>query len=208
MRYVKDSHPTLRTEHLSENARLFATREDMLSSFDLGPAPKLAEVGVALGNFSEFMIKKYNPSKFVAIDIFKMHEIDIHWGVPKEQTLGGLKHLDFYKNRFANYAHIMEYKAGESYDGIADTPNNFFDLIYLDADHSYSYIKKDAEVSALKLKQDGILVFNDYIMYDHCGGVEYGVVQVVNEMVVYDNWEIIGFSLQRGMFCDIAIKRK
>jgi hypothetical protein len=208
MKYSRTNYPTLETEHLNKNAKLFVNREDMINSFDLGPAPKLAEIGVAFGNFSEVMINKYKPSKFVAIDTFVMHEFNAHWGVPKEETLGNLTHLEYYKNRFADHADIMEFKVGMSFDGIADTPDNYFDLIYLDADHGYDYVKRDADISVTKLKQDGILVFNDYIMYDHCAGVEYGVVQVVNEMVVYGDWEIVGFALQRDMFCDIAIKRK
>jgi hypothetical protein len=44
-------------------------------------------------------------------------------------------------------------------------------------------------------------------MYDHAGEVPYGVVQVVNELIVSRGYEIIGFALEKNMFCDIAVRK-
>jgi hypothetical protein len=51
------------------------------------------------------------------------------------------------------------------------------------------------------------LTSSGYIMYDHMQQVVYGVVQVVNQMVVEENWRVVGFALNQNMFCDIAIRR-
>ncbi|MCM2511256.1 hypothetical protein ACVCIC_04940 [Burkholderia glumae] len=45
-------------------------------------------------------------------------------------------------------------------------------------------------------------------MYDPFVKAEYGIVPVVNEMVVNQGWKVIGFALQKDMFCDIAIQRQ
>jgi hypothetical protein len=87
-------------------------------------------------------------------------------------------------------------------------------MIYVDADHAYESVKRDAEISKQKVKDDGILIFNDYIMFDHYAVFDpkaslwYGVVQVVNQLVVYDEFEVIGFAFKKDMFCDIAVRRR
>jgi hypothetical protein len=36
---------------------------------------------------------------------------------------------------------------------------------------------------------------------------DYGIVPVVNKMVVNQGWKVLGFALQKHMFCDIALVR-
>jgi hypothetical protein len=50
------------------------------------------------------------------------------------------------------------------------------------------------------------VVFNDYIMWDHVTDSAYGVVPVVNELVVNGGWEVVAFALEHQLFCDIAIR--
>lgn len=186
-------------------ARLFADREQMMASLDVPEGGVIAEVGVATGDFSEVMLKYLRPKKFVAFDVFTMHEFPIFWGIPSEVLFDGLTHLEFYKRRFSDRPEVV-LEAGLSLDGLARYDDNTFDLVYIDAGHDYESVRRDAELSRDKLKDGGILVFNDYTMYDHLIGTPYGIVQVVNEVVVNDGWHVVGFALQRDMFCDIAIQ--
>lgn len=80
-------------------------------------------------------------------------------------------------------------------------------MIYIDAAHDYESVKRDAEIAQQKIRRDGIIVFNDYVMYDPFIGAEYGVVQAVNELLVRGGWDVIGFALEKSLFCDIAIQR-
>ena len=66
---------------------------------------------------------------------------------------------------------------------------------------------RDTEVSIRKLKENGVLVFNDYIICDHVAGVAYGVVPVVNDLCVNHGWKVLFFALQRQLFCDIGLYR-
>ena len=115
-------------------------------------------------------------------------------------------HHDFYRDRFASLGDRMIMLRGLSTDTAPNLPDSLLDLIYLDANHEYENVSRDAAISANKIKPDGVLVFNDYILYDSYMRVEYGVVQVVNELVDSGAWRVAGFALEHGMFCDIAIK--
>lgn len=90
---------------------------------------------------------------------------------------------DFYRQRFAALGSTVTFDKGLSHECLAAYPNNFFDLIYIDAGHDYDNVQRDASISATKIKDDGILVFNDYVLYDPFLEEEYGVVPAVNELV-------------------------
>jgi hypothetical protein len=196
----------LRQEHV-EGARLFAERRDMVRGLGLSTGGVIAEVGVALGDFSEFLIQTLAPRRFVAIDIWTMHEWPEHWGQPSGMLFHGKTHRAFYEDRFQSRGDQVVIEAGLSYDALERFPDACFDLVYVDAGHDYDNVRKDALVSARKLKPDGTLIFNDYIMYDHLQHVQYGVVQAVNQLVVDGDWRVVGFALNQNMFCDIAIRR-
>ena len=87
-------------------------------------------------------------------------------------------------------------------------PDQTFDMIYVDAGHDYQSVKQDAEVSKVKLKPEGILIFNDYIKYSHYEDCYYGIIPVVNDLVAREGFAVIGFALHADMYCDIAISKK
>ncbi|MFY0613142.1 MAG: class I SAM-dependent methyltransferase [Hyphomicrobiaceae bacterium] len=191
-----------------EGARLFATRHDMLAQMTQSKrGGVIAEIGVAHGDFSEFILDTLAPSKFVAFDTFEMHLHPSHWGIPSEVLFKGMTHEDFYRHRFSAKSTDIVVERGLSHDRLATYAPETFDLIYVDANHTYDDVKQDSLLAANAIKRDGILIFNDYIMHDHLLNEPYGVVQAVNELVVASDWRVIGFALQENMFCDIALAR-
>jgi len=206
MAYPHLHFPALRSEHLA-GAALHADRTDLIRSLNLPPGAAIAEVGVAMGDFSEFLLQTVAPSRFVAIDTFTMHEAPAHWGTPSATLFDNKTHLGFYRDRFASRGSQVQVMPGWSHVALAELADASFDLIYLDAGHDYDSVRQDAGVAASKLRPDGFLVFNDYIMFDHMSGTPYGVVPVVNELVVSGAWRVVGLALQQHMFCDIALRR-
>ena len=203
-----ESIPPLQAKHL-DDARLFANRNDLISSMrSVIEGGVIAEVGVAQGDFSEFLLQELEPTKFVAFDIFNMHEWGAAWGDSTSNVLNNMTHLEFYRRRFADRGTQITIEVGMSHLNLANYPDKSFDLIYIDADHSYEGVKKDAEIAKNKVSDDGFIVFNDYMRFDHVYGYFYGVVRVVNEIIVNDNWLICGFALQPEMYCDIAIHKR
>lgn len=59
--------------------------------------------------------------------------------------------------------------------------DNYFDFIYIDADHSYEHIKEDLEIWYPKVKKGGILSGHDYVNHTLKNGVSFGVIKAVNE---------------------------
>ncbi|WP_336816755.1 class I SAM-dependent methyltransferase [Burkholderia gladioli] len=203
--YTHVNFPALEKKHI-EGARLFANRADMVGFLGrLGGV--VAELGVAAGDFSQFMLEKLIPKKFVAIDLFDMHKYPMIWGKPSSELFNNMTQIDFFRNRFAKYGDRVIADEGPSYDVLEKYEDASFDLIYVDAGHDYESCKRDAEVSGRKIRRDGLIVFNDYVLYDPFGDGPYGVVQAVNEMVVGGGWRVVGFALEKNMFCDIAIQR-
>jgi hypothetical protein len=186
----------------------------LLSSMRSVKGGVIAEVGVAEGDFSEYLLNELRPKKFVGFDIFTMHEWDRVGGGPwrgiskTNVLLENMTHLDYYKRRFADRGAQVVIEVGMSSINLKKYPDKTFDLIYIDGDHSYEGVKQDANVAKAKLADNGIIVFNDYIMFDHLNGVPYGVVQAVNELIVSEDWRVCGFSLEKNMFCDIAIRKQ
>jgi Methyltransferase domain len=156
--------PSLEARHL-DNAQLFANRKDLISSMRSIEGGVIAEVGVAHGGFSEFLMDQLKPKRFVAFDLFNMHEWGEAWGVPTAQLLNNMTHLEFYKKRFADRSTEVVIEVGMSHLTLAKYPDKSFDLIYIDADHSYEGVKKDAEVAKNKVADNGVLIFNDYQVF-------------------------------------------
>ena len=52
----------------------------------------------------------------------------------------------------------------ESIKAAAIFPDFYFDLVYIDADHSYDAVKKDIDYWSRKVKLEGILAGHDYNM--------------------------------------------
>lgn len=196
----------LDASHLVD-AKLYANRADALEH--LPKAGIVAEVGVAAGEFSSIILDKLSPRRFDAFDIFRLHEASVATGLLTAEMFGGLSHLEYYRRRFAplvdsGSVRIIE---GDSAEQLSLQPNASYDVIYIDGDHSHEGALRDAEAAQVKLKPDGVLIFNDYVMTDCFNNTRYGVVPVVNEFCANRGWQVVYLALQRHMFCDIAIKR-
>jgi hypothetical protein len=169
---------------------------------------QIAEIGVARGDFSDFLIEELNPGRFYAIDLFELEKHPVVCGQPQEVMLEGKTHYDFYKDRLAYFGERMTVIRGPSVEMMTTLPARAFDMIYIDANHEYEQVAQEGAIAVEKIKYDGILVFNDYVIFDPFLKIEYGVVQAVNEIVDSGEWNVIAFALDRHMFCDIAIRRK
>ena len=150
---------------------------------------RILVVGLGGGTLPTFLRKHY-PS--AAIDVA---EID-------PDVVDVAKKLFGFREDERMRAHV-----GDGRRFIENVPQPYYDIIYLDADHSYSSVLRDATCAIRKLNPDGLLIFNDYVSYDHLAHTPYGIVHVVNDLCVNQGWKITHFAFEQNMFCDVAIRR-
>jgi hypothetical protein len=169
----------------------------------------VVEVGVALGVFSQAIIERCRPSKFIAIDRFDLHELESVWGVPTAEHFGGRTHKAFYCDRFAGQiaAGQVEVIEGDSSAAIASLPDQSVDVFYVDADHRYDGVRLDLEALLPKVKPHGWIVMNDYVPADTFSDEPLGVIQATNEFMAREGWEMAYFALAPIMYCDVGLRR-
>ena len=85
--------------------------------------------------------------------------------------------------------------------------NEYFDLIYIDGDHTYDVVKQDLNISYQKLKQGGWLWINDYTTHDPHHNVSYGVQKATNELINQYQTPVIYFALNNSNFHDICLQK-
>ena len=193
---------------MSPDAKLFFDRREILSLLPKGCV--FVEVGVGLGDFSRIVLSTLCPSRLEAIDLFDLHKLQDLWGQRTSRIFGLLTHEQFYRNRFRNEleAGVVRILNGDSTRLLSGLTDASVDAVYLDATHLYENVAAELRQSARIVKEGGLIILNDYIMFDHLTMAEYGVIQATNEFVVEGGWEVICFALQQQMFCDIALRRK
>jgi methyltransferase family protein len=189
------------------NCRVVADREAILERMPKGGV--VAELGVGFGDFSAKILDTIQPCEFHAIDHFDWHEMPVAWGRSTKEVFDGHSHEEFYRARFSRQigAGIVRPRKGCTWEVLAEYPDAWFDVIYVDAAHDYASVKRDADCCTAKLKPDGVLIFNDYILYDYHSMEAYGVVHAVNDLCVTRGYELIYLALAPHMFCDVAIRK-
>lgn len=192
---------------LFENSKVVNSRETVLQMLPKGGV--IAEVGVAYGNFSTLLLEQLQPEKFIAIDSFAITE-DIE---PWKQTIlkdSRMTHLEFYQNKFKEQIAKgqVEVHAGLSWEMLAKLPDKSIDYLYLDAGHSYEEVVKDIEQVSKKIKDNGIIQFNDYALFDSFAFIPYGVPRAVHEFMLRENYELLYLCLHRQFFFDVIVRKK
>lgn len=199
--------PAIENEHLIDEARVFANRKSLIASLPIPRGGKIAEIGVWQGAFSTFLIEELQPRRLFAFDIFTGHELNDWNGYTGQQLFDGLTHRQFYEKEMAPFGDITVVVEGPSGSTLRGYTDHSFDLVYVDGGHDYEIVKEDAEIAVKMVSPTGFLVFNDYIMLDPGKGEIYGIVPVVNDLVVHGDWRVVGYALNEHLFCDIALCR-
>jgi hypothetical protein len=184
---LPDLAPALGEKQI-ENCQLLSNRFAILERMKTGGV--VAEVGVQTGTFSRRILETCAPAKLHLLDIdLRSHSIGEKF---KTEVASG----------------VVELHEGDSSSILRAFPDNYFDFIYVDADHSYQGVKRDIAAGASKVKRDGFLLFNDYTYWSPVENITYGVVRAVNELCIEDDWGMAYFALANYMYCDVALQRR
>jgi hypothetical protein len=129
------------------------------------PAPRVIEVGVARGAYTRQYIPRLPAdSEIYLLDRWRTRGrvgLDDRYRVV-QKLFGATKNV-----------HIV---VGESPAAAAQFEDDFFDWIYIDADHRYASVLADLQAFWPKLRMSGIFSGHDYFKHK-----DFGVIQAVNE---------------------------
>jgi hypothetical protein len=92
-------------------------------------------------------------------------------------------------DRFKTHSNVSIIRK-RSQEGLLSFPNNFFDWVYIDADHSFEGCLKDLESAHLKIKIDGYLCGHDFLA-DGFTVEGFGVNKAVLQFIEKYNYKMI-----------------
>ena len=155
-----------------------------------------AEIGVYQGDYSEEIfnyfkkkcnLKFYLIDQWIINDNFKDRPTPFV-GYSSEELELAYKQV---KNRFINKKGVEIMKM-DSLSASQKFSDNYFDFVYLDANHDYDFILSDLKAWFPKVKNQGILFGDDY-------NRPYGVNKAVAEFA-YENKLIVHFTDNQSQF--------
>ena len=123
-----------------------------------------AEIGVYEGINARLMLAFFPKFKLYCVDSWD--NIDIWTGGPKQTKelmtavkRNALQNLSYFNGRLK----IIEKRSEEA---CKDFQDNFFDYVYIDAEHTEEAVKRDVELWYPKVKVGGMLAGHDYGMIE------------------------------------------
>lgn len=175
---------TPRDEHL-RNCRVISNRSEMLRF--LPKRGVVAEVGTQRGVFAKLILASTQPKRLELVDFdFSQFPFD-----------------EFDSEIRAGRVVVHQ---GNSSEVLKTFETEYFDWIYIDADHSYQGVNTDIQAAIPRLKQGGLLVFNDYTPWSPIEVSQYGIVRAVNELSL-TGWEWVFFALHGMGHHDVALRK-
>ena len=162
--------------------------------------PVILEIGVHKGDFSEELLRKFNPKKLLLVDPWIAYNDLIYqksWygnTLHSNQNIQDQYFLDvnkrFDKEILENKIELHRKTSDEFFLG----NKSIFDLIYIDGNHLFEFVKKDIENSLKFINNDGLIVLDDYGLK---GWWLDGITKVVN---YYEKRKIIKIISRHNIF--------
>lgn len=167
--------------HLLAECRLCASREELVRL--LPHKARVAEVGTHRGDFARHILAACNPLELHLVDLDLSYLDPVVAADPRVRL-----HKDL------------------SDKALGAFPDAYFDWIYVDADHSYAGVLRDAHAAAAKVKPGGFLVFNDFAHMDPFLGA-YGVHRAVVQFAIERQWPFLWLAYEPHALYDVALQR-
>jgi hypothetical protein len=174
--------------------QIFDTRDEMIASIPKGGL--MAELGVFKGEFSVKIDEICQPDELILIDSWTGERL--YSGNVDGNHRNGVR--QYYTGEELYYLTEMNIKECRGIvtmlkantDVLRAFTDNIFDMIYVDADHSYEGVLNDLINAYHKIKNGGYIMGHDYEhnMHKTNNSYSFGVKQAVDEFCRQYNQEI------------------
>jgi hypothetical protein len=174
-----------------------ANRIDILSC--VAPERVAAEIGVATGFFAAHMLQWLQPKRLHLIDPWRFQNIPDY--VMDENNTSDEEGDRRYKSvldRFAEpiSAGVVHVHRGLSTDIAESFPDEYFDFIHIDANHTYSACLADLRALERKVKPTGFITGHDYQTIPIAKAHHNGVIQAVNNFVIETGYAFLALTFE------------
>ena len=145
-------------ENLLDN---ISSREKLIEIFQ--PSGNGIEVGVYKGEFSNAILKTCPDLNLYLLDCWQAQDPSLYHDILNASDAEMAENLISTINNNKNYFNRLKIIKDFSDNAVKFFEDNFFDFIYIDANHSYEMAKKDISLWYPKLKKGGLFAGHDYL---------------------------------------------
>jgi hypothetical protein len=139
-----------------------------------------AEIGVWVGEYSKIILEVVKPKKLFLVDVWGHISLSYNDHLMAD-NIEQEKRFQQVAKQFLDKDNV--YLIRTTSNNMPEIfPENFFDWIYIDGDHSYEGCKLDLNISKKIVKENGYILGHDYNYKFQ------GVVDSVNEFVKENNY--------------------
>lgn len=180
------------------------SRHDILKLLPI--AGMVAEIGVGDGDFAHSIKMHSKPSKLYLIDCWEQQPKSVY---PDDFNVSTELQLERYaavKKAFIDDKFIDILRMYSS-DAVKLFPDNHFDWVYIDSNHTYAAVKADLEMWLPKVKDGGFICGHDYVLPSEVGGICFGVVPAVNEFIKNNSLELVYLTTEKFATYVIRVKK-
>ena len=149
-------------------SNLFMKPQQKYSLQYIKPNSVCAEVGVWKGGLSSWILKQ-QPAKLHLIDPWKTQDV-----IDRCYSINQKKLNKIYEKVSNKFGKLSNVEIHRDFSTDVNFPKEYFDWVYIDADHSYDAVKKDLEFYYPLIKKGGYLCGDDYGLWSRKPGVGFG----------------------------------
>ena len=178
---------------IKEDYISFDNRKEMIKHYaDKIDKPKILELGVFKGEFLDYMVENIDYDTIGGVDLFYGNIGSGDQDGNNVEYVDLEIQFDLLNSKYQDNENVNIYKTFTD-THLKNQSDNFYDIIYIDADHSYPGAKRDILLAHEKVRDGGYIMGHDYEMNMDKAKTyfEFGVRQAVDEYCVEYNQKII-----------------
>jgi cephalosporin hydroxylase len=165
---------------------------------------RVVEVGVNIGQFSSLILEAC-PLELYLVDCWEQQNLNNY----ENDILYNSNHTEAYKYVCSKFYHMKNIKIIKDYSlkAVQNFPDKYFDIVYLDANHSKESVYQDLIAWTPKIKSGGFMSGHDYLLPDMTVDnthIVNGVREAVQKFLLETNRKLYALSIRTTQVPDCS----